>query len=106
MKGRKKQDNEKKEEKRSVKLKGEDDKSCFIDRCPVPLVFRSHLHRDLNLPTSCARIQGNPTVKHKELAVQPGDQNILTYLFIFYVNWEKLSLKRLNETWIQFTILF
>lgn len=88
------------------RLKGEDDKSCFIDRCPVPLVFRSHLHRDLNLPTSCARIQGNPTVRHKELAVQPGDQNILTYLFIFYLNWEKLSLKRLNETWIQFTILF
>lgn len=28
--------------------------------------FRSHLHRDLDLPTGFARIQGNLTVRHKE----------------------------------------
>lgn len=66
-------------------------------------VFRSHLHRDLNLPTSCARIQGNPPIRHKELAMHPVEQNGLEYLFILITTW-KLSIKSLKETWLQFTI--
>lgn len=56
---------------------------CFIDLCPaVSSFFRSHLHRDLDLQTCCARIQGNLTMRHQESAMQCGDQNKLTCLFI------------------------